>query len=147
MPYTMVKANSLLARQMWRTWKGYFHNLYQSQGQCEVEMVSLLPTSITDELIKYFTKIEIKDALKNMGNFKALGPIGYHAYFYKETWSFVGDLVLTFFKKFHDGGTFCQKLNHTHIVLIPKIAHATKPKHFHPICLTYVIYIGCYPRF
>lgn len=80
------------------------------------------------------------DALKHMGNFKALGPYGFYACSYKEAWPIVKEQVLLFFAHLHEHDAFCPTLNHTNIAFIPKTARPTKPKHFRPINLTNVIY-------
>ena len=56
-----------------------------------------------------------------MGSTKALGPDGMNALFYKNFWHIVGNDVVNAMLYFLNNGVMLPNLNHTNIVLIPKV--------------------------
>lgn len=70
-----------------------------------------------------------------MGALKAPGPDGLHAHFFQSQWSRIGtkvcQLIRDIWKEPHRLG----KINHTHIILIPKVDNPTSLKEFRPISL------------
>ena len=68
-----------------------------------------------------FNAEEIREALFQMGPTKGPGPDGMNALFYKKFWPIVGDSVVSAVLEFLNNGHMLPALNHTHIVLIPKI--------------------------
>lgn len=74
-----------------------------------------------------------------LGPHKAPGPNGIPAFFYHEFWSIVKvDVINTVQAFFHSGSLF-KPLNHTFIILIPKVTYLEEVKHFRPISLYNVI--------
>ena len=75
-----------------------------------------------------------------LGPHKAPGPNDIPAFFYHEFWSIVKvDVINTVQAFFHSGSLF-KPLNHTFIILIPKVTYLEEVKHFRPINLYNVIY-------
>ena len=64
---------------------------------------------------------EIKRTIFQMGSFKAPGPDGFPALFYKKFWHVVGKDVMEVVKEFFKSGCMSNGLNSTHLVLIPKV--------------------------
>ena len=91
-------------------------------------------------LTNEFNAEEIKSALFQMGPTRALGPDGMNALFYQKFWHIVGDTVVSAVLEFLNNGHMLLALNHTHIVLIPKINNPVKMSDFRPISLCNVIY-------
>ena len=60
-----------------------------------------------------------------MHNLKAPGPDGFHAFFYKEFWPIVGDLVIDVVISFFTIGCLPKEANCSLIVLIPKTTNLT----------------------
>jgi hypothetical protein len=72
-------------------------------------------------LLKYFTREKVWDALKSIGNLKAVGPDDTPALFYKEFWDVVGEDVNTIILIVLGGGAMLSKLNDKAIVLVTKV--------------------------
>ena len=75
-----------------------------------------------------------------MHNLKALGPDGFHAFFYKEFWPIVGDLVIDVVISFFIIGCLPKEANCSLIVLILKTTNLTFVNNFRPISLCNVVY-------
>ena len=63
-----------------------------------------------------------------------------NAFFYQKFWHIVGDIVVSAALEFLNFGHMLPALNHTHIVLIPKVKNPVKMSDFRPISLCNVIY-------
>lgn len=86
-------------------------------------------------LTQPFSAEEVIRALKQMHPAKAPGPNGMTPLFFQKFWSIVNsdvlEAVLGILNHSHDP----RNLNHTHIVLIPKVKSPCTPKDFRPISL------------
>ena len=60
--------------------------------------------------------------------------------FYQKFWHVVGDTVVLAVWDFLNNGNMLPEINHTNIVLIPKIRNPVKMSDFRPISLCNVIY-------
>ena len=87
-----------------------------------------------------FTTDEIKEAVFQMGSTMAPGSDGMNALFYQKFWHIVGDDVVNAVLDFLNNGIMLPNLNHTNIVLIPKVKNPEKMSEFRPISLCNVIY-------
>ncbi|GKA52638.1 copia protein, partial [Tanacetum coccineum] len=63
---------------------------------------------------------EIKAAMFDIGDDKALGPDGYTSAFFKKGWSVVGHDVCNAVRDFFSNGCILKEINHTFLALIPK---------------------------
>ena len=81
-------------------------------------------------LTNEFNAEEIKAALFQMGPARAPGPDGMNIIFYQKFWHIVGDTVVAAALDFLNSGHMLPALNHTHIVLIPKIKNPVKMSDF-----------------
>ncbi|KAL5560987.1 hypothetical protein UlMin_030734 [Ulmus minor] len=75
-----------------------------------------------------------------MGSFKAAGPDGLPALFFKSYWDSVGEDVIAAVRDFFVIGNLHPSINSTNIVLVPKIKHPTSINHYRPIAVCNVIY-------
>ena len=91
-------------------------------------------------LTSEYTADEIKAALFQMGPTKVPGPEGMNALFYQKFWHIVGDNVVSAVLEFRNSSYMPPALNHTFIMLIPKIKNPVKVSDFRPISICNVIY-------
>ncbi|KAM1431725.1 hypothetical protein ACFXTO_014338 [Malus domestica] len=123
----------------------YFMELFKSSrpgqidklGECLAPCVSAadnlpLTAAVSEE--------EIKMAIFQIPPIRAPGPDGYSGCFYQDHWDTVGKDVIQIVKAFWHSGTILRKLNHTNLVLIPKVKCPKNMTQYRPIALCNVIY-------
>ena len=91
-------------------------------------------------LSKDFSADEVKAAVFQMRPTKAPGLDGMNALFYQKFQHIVGDNVMFAVLEFLNTGYMLPNLNHTYIVLIPKIKNPIKVSNYRPISFCNVIY-------
>jgi hypothetical protein len=67
------------------------------------------------------------------------GPDGFGPSFYKLTWPIVSPTVLSIFQSFHSGRAELERVNRSHIILLPKNGSARGAADFRPITLQTVL--------
>jgi len=82
---------------------------------------SVIAANKLTHLAKTFSSKEVREALKSMGPLKAPGPDGFHALFFPQYWSIVGDTVCQTVLRVLNGGALPEGMNDTCITLIPKV--------------------------
>ena len=95
---------------------------------------------MNENLGAVFSQEEVWEALKEMGELKALGADGMPVLFYKKFWSMVGEKVKEEVLAVLNGEDMPEGWNETVIVLIPKISSPEKLKDLRPINLCNVVY-------
>ena len=123
----------------------YFDNLFHvGVGDQMEECLNVVQSKVTDDmrevLSSVFTTEEVKVALFQMGPTKAPRLNGMNAIFYQNFWHVVGDNVVLVVLDFLNNGNMLSEINHTNIVLIPKVKNPEKMSDFRPISLCNVIY-------
>lgn len=83
---------------------------------------------------------ETRIALFQMGNYKALGPDGIHAMFYKSKWDVVGPIIYGCIREAYENPSSIKHFNQTLLTLVPKSEDSTTPMQFRLIALCNVIY-------
>lgn len=63
---------------------------------------------------------EVCTVLKGMSSFKALGPDGFQAVFFKKTWELTGKAVYSFVQNILEGDEIPSEAAKAMLVLIPK---------------------------
>ena len=86
------------------------------------------------------TADEIKIAMFQIGPTKAPRPDDMNALFYQKFWHIIGDNVINAVLYYLQSGVMGPDINHTNIVLIPKIKSLERMSNFRPISLCNVIY-------
>ena len=123
----------------------YFDSLF-NVGTCDQidECLSTVAKKVTPNMQKIlysdFSADAIKVVLFQMGPTKALEPEGMNALFYQKFWHVVGDNIVIEVLDFLNSGCMTPDINHTNIVLIPKVKNLEKMPDFRPVSLCNVIY-------
>ncbi|KAM1612549.1 hypothetical protein ACFX1R_002073 [Malus domestica] len=123
----------------------YFAELFKSSspGQIDEFGECLAPrVSVEDNLAltAAVSEEEIKMDVFQIPPIRAPGPDGYSGCFYQDHWDTVGKDVIKIVKAFWHTGTIMRKLNHTNLVLIPKVKCPKNMTQYRPIALCNVIY-------
>ncbi|KAL5561445.1 hypothetical protein UlMin_031192 [Ulmus minor] len=121
-----------------------FLSVYDNPEPVEICLDNLISATMSDEqnnvLIRVPDEDEIRTTIFKMGSFKAAGPDGLPALFFKSYWDSVGKDVIAAVRDFFENGNLHQSINSTNIVLVPKIKHPTTINHYRPIAVCNVIY-------
>ena len=108
------------------------------------DIVNLFENKVSEDmngaLGKEFSDKEISDALFEIGPLKAPGTDGFPARFYQRNWGILKDETIAAVKMFFEIGNMPANINHTAIVLIPKVDHPSNLREFQPISLCMVLY-------
>jgi len=99
-----------------------------------------LTSEQVSELNKAYTSCEVGDALKRMHPYKAPGPDGFQALFFQRFWNIVGPNVTDTILGVLNGQSLPPTMNHTHLLLLPKVEHPQTIMQFRPIGLCNVTY-------
>ncbi|XP_035840393.1 uncharacterized protein LOC118487561 [Helianthus annuus] len=100
----------------------------------------VLDPNIATHMCRQVTEDEVKKAMFSIGIDKAPGPDGFTAAFFKSAWPIVGNDVSRAIIDFFDTGNLLRELNHTLIVLVPKVPSPSVVTDFRPIACCNVIY-------
>ncbi|CAN6579645.1 unnamed protein product [Malus baccata var. baccata] len=121
----------------------------------EINDTSSSPSQIADTVRNVEARITLEDnialtapvsneeillAVSQIPPTKAPGPDGFSGCFYQDHWDTVGEDVVKIVKAFWHSGTLLRKLNHTNLVLIPKVKCPRNMTQYRPIALCNVIY-------
>jgi hypothetical protein len=123
----------------------YFHTLFRSNGPADCRLLlQAVDRKVTGDmnadLVREFSREEVKCALDSIGDMKAPGPDGMPSIFYKQFWEVVGEKVIAEVLQVLNGDQFPAGWNETTIVLIPKVPKPDKLKDLRPISLCNVLY-------
>ncbi|VVA31228.1 PREDICTED: reverse mRNAase [Prunus dulcis] len=121
----------------------YFQDLFTSQGRGSTQEVlnSIEPrvsVSMNYTLNADFTYEEVKTALFQMHPTKAPGPNGMPPLFFQKFWHIVRNDVSRAVKNFLHSSWILQKINYTHVTLIPKVKNPRELPNLRPISLYFV---------
>ncbi|XP_075645825.1 uncharacterized protein LOC142616994 [Castanea sativa] len=127
-----------------QTAKRYFQHLFTSSNPEEIEgvlnsMDKRVTPSMNASLLQRYTPKEIRKALFQMHPSKSPSPDGMFPFFFQKFWHIVGHDVTTAILSVLNSGHMLRKMNHTHIVLIPKKNDPTHMVDYRPISLANII--------
>ncbi|CAM8902499.1 unnamed protein product [Rhodiola kirilowii] len=91
-------------------------------------------------LVKEVSYNEIAEIVKNLPSFKAAGPDGYNAEFFKASWPLIEKDLLDSIRNFMLTSVMPSGINSTFLALIPKVKNACCPVDFRPISCCNVVY-------
>lgn len=118
----------------------YFSSIFHDDGPRDMASVlAYVPHSVTEEmntlLIGPVGDHEIKATAFQMGALKAPGSDGFPGLFFQKFWEVIQGDTCAAIKSFFSGNYVLKKLNHTNIVLVPKVPHPETLPQFRPISL------------
>lgn len=116
----------------------YFTSIIGVQGSSQpLELSDLYAGSYcpSQDITAPFTLEEAKKALLSMNMSSAPGPDGFVPVFFRAAWDSVKPDLLNLLCAFHHGEIDLQRLNRSHMVLIPKKPGAVEVSAFRPIAL------------
>ncbi|GKE43380.1 RNA-directed DNA polymerase, eukaryota, reverse transcriptase zinc-binding domain protein [Tanacetum coccineum] len=91
-------------------------------------------------MVRYVADDEIKMALFDINDSKALGPDSFTAAFFKKSWCIIGRDICCAIREFFITGKLLGELNATLVSLIPKVPIPNKVADFRPISYCNVLY-------
>ncbi|CAL1399697.1 unnamed protein product [Linum trigynum] len=124
----------------------YFQNIFTSNGRDSLEFVRNLniPTLISSDknvlLTAQITRAEIKQVFFGIGKYQAPGSDGFTGSFFQRFWDEIGADVSEAILSFFSTGRLLHSINHTWLVLIPKVVNADSMQQLRPIGLCQVMY-------
>ena len=103
----------------------YYERLFTSSDPTDFEeILDVVQHKVTPRmnqvLVREFTEVEVKNAIKQMYSLKSPGPDGMLTLFYQHFWPKIGVVVTSTILAFLNSGIIPPNFNYTHIVLIPK---------------------------
>lgn len=122
-----------MARILTTYFKSLFHSSHPSNRlieHCTSKVTTCVTTDMNEALLAPFTLEKIKTTLLQMAPLKSLRPDGFSACFYQSYWHNVKDEVCSTILLFLNEGVIDDQINDTHLILIPKISHPTRPSDF-----------------
>ncbi|KAL0360850.1 UNVERIFIED_CONTAM: putative mitochondrial protein [Sesamum radiatum] len=105
----------------------YFRNIFASSQPATADLnavLSVMQPRVTTEMNRSladpFTEIEVKQAVFGMYPFKSPGPDGMPPLFFQKFWPIIGNDVTCSVLRILNDHMLYRKMNHTHVILIPK---------------------------
>ncbi|KAL0444326.1 UNVERIFIED_CONTAM: putative mitochondrial protein [Sesamum latifolium] len=118
----------------------HYQSVFASNNPADAsidEVGSAIPRRVTpemnDQLRQPFTSTEVKHTLFGMFPYKSPGPDGMSPVFFQKFWSIVGVDVSNSVLRILNEHALLYKMNHTHVVLIPKCDNPETASQLRPI--------------
>jgi hypothetical protein len=123
----------------------YFSNLFTSEvNETDLALLEKIMPKVTplmnEQFLAPFSPEDVKKAIFSTGDYKALGPDGLHAIFYKNFWNICGEETTQEVLLALNTGVILEGWNDTTNFLIPKVDDPELVTKFRPISLCNVIY-------
>ncbi|OMO57964.1 reverse transcriptase [Corchorus capsularis] len=140
---TLQQDSTIVKRTIFKYYRELFTSNSPSVSDIH-QVLALVNSRVTvemnDLLMREFTSEEVRVAAFGMAPNKASGPDGMSPLFYQKYWHIVGEKVSEMALLFLNHGVALLEINHTNIVLIPKIDNPCQVKDYRPISLYNVVF-------
>lgn len=117
----------------------FFSNLFRSDQAAGGDFITGAFPKLDDgewaAMEREVTIEETKKSLSRMGSYKAPGPDGYQAIFYKRTWHITGSALHEYVRRVMAGEGIPKATAEASLVLIPKEKYLTSMRGFRPLSL------------
>uniref|UniRef100_A0A803Q0T2 Reverse transcriptase n=1 Tax=Cannabis sativa TaxID=3483 RepID=A0A803Q0T2_CANSA len=100
----------------------------------------ILSNEQSTDLMKDFTREEVKKAAFSIPGNKSPGPDGFSSSFFQDNWELIGEDISDAVIAFLESGNILKEINSTIITLVPKCKCPNSVKDFRPIACCNVIY-------
>ena len=122
----------------------YYKKLFITSNQHNIEeVVQFTNQVVSDEmnncLTRDFSKVEVENDLKQMALLKAPKPDGMLLIFFQHYWESIGDDVVKAVVSCLNSNSMEPGLNHTFIILIPKVKSPEFVSEFRPIAVCNIL--------
>lgn len=94
---------------------------------------TLITKDMNHQLLTPFSNDEIKAAIFSLRATKAPSPDGLSGTFFQKSWEIIKDDIFQEIKIFFESGELLEKINETHVALVPKIKDPEELSHYWPI--------------
>jgi hypothetical protein len=123
----------------------YFEEMFSAHPCNDIEdtirvVDRVVTKDMNQQLLSSFTEVEIHQAVFQMHSSKAPGPDGMSSFFFQIFWHIVGGDIISAVLSTLNLGYMLHKINHSHIVLIPKKKTPKVVADYRPISLSNVVY-------
>lgn len=115
------------------------HGVLQDNRRLEGHF-PLIDPMYMEQLAGPVTDDEVRATIFGMKPYKAPGPDGYQPIFYQSQWQVIGQSVCSYIREVLAGNVDMSRINHSYLVLIPKIQTPEYLHQFRPIGLCNVIF-------
>lgn len=99
-----------------------------------------LHSTQAEYMVREISDVEVRDAMFDIEDTKALGPDGFSSKFFKSAWSVIGDEICQAVKEFFHNGKLLKEISATVLALVPKIPSPKNVTDYRPIVCCNVIY-------
>lgn len=89
----------------------------------------------SEEIVKSFFKVEVKDAIWSCDRNKSTGPDGFSLEFFKSFWYLLKEDIMKFCIDFHSKGKVVRSVTSSFISLIPEVKNPQNLLEYRSICL------------
>ncbi|KAJ0694981.1 putative RNA-directed DNA polymerase [Helianthus annuus] len=131
----LIDKPSLIKLEVMKFFRSRFTEEVSNRPTLDCQGMKQLSESEKISLIRPFTLLEVKEALKDCGDDKAPGPDGLNFKFIKVFWHLFELDFMKIFDHFFEDGKYSIGCNSSFITLIPKIKDPVDLKNYRPINL------------
>ncbi|CAO2822651.1 unnamed protein product [Amaranthus hypochondriacus] len=125
--------------------RSYYADMFtSSRPPIHMSSFDSISLRLTDDmhsiLLKPYVKEEVVEELKGMHLGKSPSPDGFPAMFYNKFWDVIGSNVCDLVLRFLNHGGMPERINETHVLLIPKVKKPKEMKDLRSISLCNISY-------
>ncbi|KAM0036124.1 putative RNA-directed DNA polymerase [Helianthus debilis subsp. tardiflorus] len=130
----MTKPN-IVKREVLKFFRSHFSEVFKHRPQIVCEGIQKVSTLKAEDMVRRFSKDEIKNAVFECGTDKAPGPDGFNFHFVQKFWVDLESDFYSIFTEFYDTGYINPECSTSFITLIPKCKNPVSMKDYRPINL------------